>query len=168
MKSADIIDLAQSDGLKNLLDLKSRCEPPVVFASGVFDLIHVGHLKYLQAARQLGGSLLVGVNSDKSARKLAKGPSRPFNNAEDRATIIDSLKYVDGVIIFDEDTPHQLLKKLRPEIYVKGGDYAETFLRNSDLAGLQHIALKIISLKTYYSSSELIKKIVNAYRKETE
>ena len=167
MKSAHIVDFAQSDGLKNLLDLKSRCAPPAVFTSGVFDLFHAGHLEYLQAARQFGGSLLVGVNSDNSARKLAKGPSRPFNNAKDRADLIASLRYVDGVIIFDEDTPHQLLKGLQPEIFVKGEDYSEAYLRNTDLAGLEQILLKIIPLKTHYSSSNLIEKIVSAYRKET-
>ncbi|RCL80422.1 MAG: D-glycero-beta-D-manno-heptose 1-phosphate adenylyltransferase [SAR116 cluster bacterium] len=167
MKNADIIDFLQSDGLKNLLELKGRIAPPAVFTSGVFDLVHAGHLDYLQAARQLGGSLLVGVNSDNSARKLAKGPSRPFNNAKDRAELIASLRYVDGVIIFGEDTPHQLLKELQPEIFVKGGDYSEAYLRNTDLAGLEHISLKIIPLKTHYSSSNLIEKIVSAYRKET-
>ena len=168
MKNADIVDFARSDGLKNLLDLKSIFEPPAVFTSGVFDLVHTGHLEYLQAARRLGGSLLVGVNSDNSARKLAKGPSRPFNNAKDRAELIASLRYVDGVIIFDEDTPHQLLNELQPEIFVKGGDYSEAYLRNTDLAGLEHITLKIIPLKTHYSSSKLIEKIVSAYRKETQ
>ena len=167
MKNADIVELVRSDGLKNLADFKSIFEPPAVFTSGVFDLVHAGHIEYLQAARQLGGSLLVGVNSDNSARKLAKGPSRPFNNAKDRAELIASLRYVDGAIIFGEDTPHQLLKELQPEIFVKGGDYSEAYLRNTDLAGLEHISLKIIPLKAYYSSSNLVEKIVSAYRKET-
>ncbi len=167
MKNANILDFSQSDSLKNLLNLKSTCAVPVVFASGVFDLIHLGHLEYLQAARQLGGSLMVGVNSDSSARKLAKGPSRPFNNAEDRAMLIASLKCVDSVIIFDEDTPHQVLKELQPEIFVKGGDYSEEYLRNTDLVGLEHTTLKIIPLKTYYSSSYLIEKIVSAYCKKS-
>ena len=167
MKNADIVDFAQSDGLKKLLDLKSRIAPPAVFTSGVFDLVHAGHLEYLRAARQLGGSLLVGVNSNNSARKLAKGPSRPFNNAKDRAELIASLRCVDGVIIFDEDTPHQILKELQPDIFVKGGDYSEAYLRNTDLAGLEHISLKIISLKTHYSSSNLIEKIVSAHCKKT-
>mgnify|MGYP001174651933 FL=1 len=167
MKNADIVELVRSDGLKNLADFKSIFEPPAVFTSGVFDLVHAGHIEYLQAARQLGGSLLVGVNSDNSARKLAKGPSRPFNNAKDRAELIASLRCVDGVIIFDEDTPHQLLKELQPDVFVKGGDYSEAYLRNTDLAGLEHISLKIIPLKAYYSSSNLVEKIVSAYRKET-
>ena len=167
MKSACIIDFTKSDGPENVLKLKSRCASSVVFTSGVFDLFHAGHLQYLHAAKLLGGSLMVGVNSDNSARKLAKGPSRPFNNAEDRAELIASLRCVDGVIIFDEDTPHQILKELQPDIFVKGGDYSEAYLRNTDLAGLEHISLKIISLKTHYSSSNLIEKIVSAHCKET-
>ena len=94
MRRLDIVVFSQSDRENHLLELNRRCAQPVVFASGVFDLVHSGHLQYLQAARQLGGSLIVGVNSDKSAQKLEKGPSRPFNSAEDRAELIASLRFV--------------------------------------------------------------------------
>ena len=163
MRRLDIVVFSQSDRENHLLELNRRCAQPVVFASGVFDLVHSGHLQYLQAARQLGGSLIVGVNSDKSAQKLEKGPSRPFNSAEDRAELIASLRFVDGTVIFDEDTPHELLKALQPAFFVKGGDYSEKRIRKTDLAGLAHVKLKILPLKLQYSSTNLIEKIVSAY-----
>ena len=96
---------------------------PRVFTNGVFDLLHRGHCALLCGARALGGSLVVAVNSDASARRLCKGPGRPFNTAYDRASVLAALRDVDLVTTFDEDTPCRLLARLRPEIYVKGGDY---------------------------------------------
>jgi rfaE bifunctional protein nucleotidyltransferase chain/domain len=96
---------------------------PRVFTNGVFDLVHRGHCALLDEARALGGSLIVGLNSDASVRRLGKGAERPINGEADRAFVLASLQAVDMVVIFDEDTPRQLLERLRPEIYVKGGDY---------------------------------------------
>jgi rfaE bifunctional protein nucleotidyltransferase chain/domain len=96
----------------------------VVFTNGVFDILHVGHVRYLQAARALGDALLVGVNSDASVRRLNKGPSRPLNPEEERAEVLDALACVDSVCIFDEDTPHALIELVRPYVHAKGGDYA--------------------------------------------
>lgn len=96
---------------------------PVVFTNGVFDVLHRGHVNYLHAARQLGGSLVVAVNSDASARTLGKGPDRPLNRAEDRAVVLAGLASVSLVTYFDERTPVQLIKEARPDLYVKGGDY---------------------------------------------
>lgn len=96
---------------------------PRVFTNGVFDLLHRGHCELLGEARSLGGSLVVAVNSDASARRLGKGAGRPFNWAFDRASVLAALRDVDLVVTFDEDTPRELLARLRPEIYVKGGDY---------------------------------------------
>ena len=106
---------------------------PRVFTNGVFDLLHRGHCELLREARALGGSLAVAVNSDASARRLGKGAGRPFNTAFDRASVLAALRDVDLVVTFDEDTPCELLAQLRPEIYVKGGDY--------DIARLPEAAL---------------------------
>jgi rfaE bifunctional protein nucleotidyltransferase chain/domain len=96
---------------------------PRVFTNGVFDLIHRGHCALLDAARSIGGSLIVGLNSDASTRRLGKGPERPINGEADRAFVLACLQAVDMVVIFEEDTPCALIERLRPEIYVKGGDY---------------------------------------------
>jgi rfaE bifunctional protein nucleotidyltransferase chain/domain len=96
---------------------------PVVFTNGVFDVLHRGHASYLAAARALGGSLVVGLNTDASSRRLGKGPDRPLNNAQDRAALMAALESVSLVTFFDEDTPLELITELRPDILVKGGDY---------------------------------------------
>ena len=163
MKPARIVNFSHSDGMKQILEVKNQCKPKIVFTSGVFDLVHAGHLEYLLAARHLGNSLIVGVNSDNSARRLEKGPSRPFVGAEDRAGLLACLRFVDGVILFDEDTPFTLLKALNPSIFVKGGDYSEKQLRDTDLKGLDDIELKLMPLKQNYSSTNLVRKIVAAH-----
>lgn len=95
----------------------------LVFTNGVFDILHAGHVQYLEEAKALGGLLVVGLNSDASVRMLGKGPDRPINPLEDRMAVIAALRCVDGVLSFEEGTPVELLKKLQPDIHVKGGDY---------------------------------------------
>lgn len=95
----------------------------LVFTNGVFDILHAGHVTYLEQARALGDLLIVGLNTDASVRRLAKGEDRPINALEDRATVISALRCVDGVVSFDEDNPVAIVEKLKPEIHVKGGDY---------------------------------------------
>lgn len=95
----------------------------LVFTNGVFDILHAGHVSYLEAARALGDLLIVGLNSDDSVKRLGKGTDRPLNPLEDRARVISALRAVDGVVAFGEDTPIDLIKILRPEVHVKGGDY---------------------------------------------
>jgi rfaE bifunctional protein nucleotidyltransferase chain/domain len=96
---------------------------PVVFTNGVFDILHRGHVTYLDQAAQLGGTLVVAINTDASARRLGKGADRPLNHEQDRAALLASLACVDAVTFFDEDTPVALIGLLRPDIIVKGGDY---------------------------------------------
>ncbi|MCZ2496550.1 adenylyltransferase/cytidyltransferase family protein [Xylophilus sp. Kf1] len=96
---------------------------PLVFTNGVFDLLHRGHVEYLQQARALGASLVVGLNSDASARGLGKGAGRPLVPCEDRAALLRALACVSRVLTFDEAAPLALIARLRPDIYVKGGDY---------------------------------------------
>lgn len=106
-----------------LAERVSALPQPMVFTNGVFDILHRGHVSYLAQARALGASLVIGLNSDASARRLGKGPDRPLNAEADRACVLAALESVDLVTLFDEDTPVELLKRLRPQLYVKGGDY---------------------------------------------
>jgi D-beta-D-heptose 7-phosphate kinase/D-beta-D-heptose 1-phosphate adenosyltransferase len=105
----------------------------LVFTNGCFDILHVGHIRYLQASRALGSKLIVGINSDASVRRL-KGADRPINSQEDRAEILRALSCVDEVVIFDEDTPYELIRNLQPDIITKGGDYVEQDVVGRDLA----------------------------------
>jgi rfaE bifunctional protein nucleotidyltransferase chain/domain len=116
--------------------LRGRVETlprPLVFTNGVFDVLHRGHVTYLDAARRLGAALLVAVNTDASARRLGKGPDRPLNRDIDRAVVLAALAAVDLVTFFEEDTPLALLAEMRPDLYVKGGDYRMETLAESRL-----------------------------------
>jgi D-glycero-beta-D-manno-heptose 1-phosphate adenylyltransferase len=96
---------------------------PLVFTNGVFDVLHRGHITVLAQARAHGSAMVVGVNSDASVRRLGKGDDRPINSEDDRAAILAALESVDLVVVFDEDTPYQLIEAVRPDVIVKGGDY---------------------------------------------
>jgi rfaE bifunctional protein nucleotidyltransferase chain/domain len=95
----------------------------IVFTNGVFDILHIGHVRYLQAAKALGSILIVGINDDASVKRLNKGPERPIHDEQARAGVVDALQCVDFTIIFSEDTPAALIEILQPDILVKGGDY---------------------------------------------
>lgn len=112
--------IADRSGLQSALSALPR---PLVFTNGVFDLMHPGHVAYLEAARSLGAALFVGLNSDRSVRLLDKGTDRPINPQGDRALMLAALRSVDMVCLFDEQTPVALIREVRPDIYVKGGDY---------------------------------------------
>lgn len=105
----------------------------VVFTNGCFDVLHRGHLEYLKRSKGLGDALIVGLNSDASVRRL-KGSSRPVNCQEDRRALLKALRCVDDVVVFEEDTPYQLIARLRPDIITKGGDYRPADIVGSDLA----------------------------------
>src|SRR5690349_1332122 len=107
------------------VDAQRNARKKVVFTNGVFDLLHVGHTRYLKKARQLGGTLLVGVNSDSSVRRLGKGTDRPITPEAERAELLASLSFVDAVVIFDDDTPEKLIAQLLPDILVKGSDWKD-------------------------------------------
>jgi rfaE bifunctional protein nucleotidyltransferase chain/domain len=105
---------------------------PVVFTNGVFDLLHVGHVELLEAARSEGEALIVGLNSDASVRRLAKGPERPVSDQHARARVLAGLAAVDCVVLFEEDTPLQLIQALTPEVLVKGADYPRDRIVGAD------------------------------------
>jgi rfaE bifunctional protein nucleotidyltransferase chain/domain len=111
----------------------ARLPRPIVFTNGVFDILHRGHASYLDQARSLGGSLVVGVNSDASVKMLGKGDDRPINAEADRQALLAALASVDLVVLFSEQTPVELLEHVRPDIYVKGGDYAIDTLEETRL-----------------------------------
>ncbi|MBL7129488.1 MAG: D-glycero-beta-D-manno-heptose 1-phosphate adenylyltransferase [Ignavibacteria bacterium] len=140
------------------LDIRKK-NKKLVFTNGCFDLIHRGHVEYLNEAKSLGDILVVGLNSDSSVRKLEKGTNRPFNNENDRAYVLDNIKAVDYVIIFSEDTPYNLIKNIKPDYLVKGGDWKEEDIVGSDVVKAN--GGKVISLKFVdnYSTTSLIKKI---------
>ena len=118
---------------ENLATVLATLARPIVFTNGVFDILHRGHASYLDQARKLGGSLVVGVNTDASVKMLGKGDDRPINSEADRQALLAALASVDLVVLFSEKTPVELLKRVRPEIYVKGGDYAIDTLEESQL-----------------------------------
>ncbi len=103
--------------------LQIRRGKKLVFTNGVFDILHAGHVRYLQAARELGDLLIVGLNTDDSVRSLGKGPNRPINPLADRMEVIEAIRVVDGAVEFAEQTPEALIAILKPEVHVKGGDY---------------------------------------------
>lgn len=126
----------------------------VVFTNGCFDILHSGHLQYLREAAKLGNRLVIGVNSDESVKRL-KGAERPINSENDRAELLSSLDVVDGVTIFDEDTPEQLLAVLHPNVLVKGGDYT-----TDTVVGKEYVdKVEILSFKDGYSTTRIIEKI---------
>jgi len=132
---------------------------PMVFTNGVFDVLHRGHVAYLHAAREQGASLVVAVNSDASARGLGKGPDRPLNRDVDRALVLAGLASVDAVLFFDEPTPCALLARVRPQLYVKGGDYDMEALEETRLVRLWGGNARVIPFVDGYSTTALVNRI---------
>lgn len=132
---------------------------PLVFTNGVFDVLHRGHVTYLEQARALGACLLVALNTDASARRLGKGPERPLNREEDRALLIAALGMVDCVTWFDEDTPEKLIAEVRPDILVKGGDYDMRKLPETALVESWGGKALALPFSDGYSTTALVKKI---------
>lgn len=137
---------------------KNRKNKKIVFTNGCFDILHRGHLSYLNEAKSLGDILVIGVNSDKSVKRL-KGENRPINNELDRVFMLENLKAVDFVFIFEEDTPYELIKIIRPDILVKGGDWKPEQIVGHDI--VQALGGKTLSLnfEDGYSTTNLIKKV---------
>lgn len=130
----------------------------IVFTNGCFDILHVGHVRYLTAARQLGDVLIVGLNSDQSVREL-KGPARPVNHEDDRAEVLEGLSSVDYVVIFGERTAETVVAEIQPDLYVKGGDYAMDQLPEADIVRRYGGRTVLIPEVPGRSSSNIINKI---------
>lgn len=129
----------------------------VVFTNGVYDLLHPGHVRYLQAARALGDALIVGVNSDRSVR-ANKGPSRPVNPEAERAEVIAALACVDAAIVFDEETPHEIISRLQPDVLVKGADWAEDAIVGRDVVEARGGRVVRIPVEPGFSTTGLIER----------
>lgn len=130
----------------------------IVFTNGVFDLLHIGHLRYLQQARALGDALIVGLNSDRSVR-ANKGPERPITPEAERAEVLEALSSVDGVVVFDEETPYDLVAVLQPDVLVKGADWAEDAIVGRDIVEARGGRVVRVALEPGQSTSAIIDRI---------
>lgn len=153
-KSTSDAHIKSFDEIHNIVTRCSGNGKKIVFTNGCFDILHVGHVKYLQVAKSFGDVLIVGLNSDESVSRL-KGPSRPVNPAEDRAYILAALEAVDFVVPFTEDTPYNLIKMIRPDILVKGGDYEGKAVVGTEFAR----ELKLVDFVDGKSTTKTIQKI---------
>ena len=135
----------------------------VVFTNGVFDILHIGHLTYLEEAGNLGDVLVVGVNSDASV-KVNKGDKRPINSEKNRAYVLLGTKFVNYAVIFDEKTPEKLLDILKPDVHVKGGDYKKEDLPETKIVEGNGGEVKILSFVDNVSTTQIINKIIEAYK----
>lgn len=138
---------------------RAQATAPVVFTNGVFDLVHPGHVEILEAARALGGSLVVGVNSDDSARGLGKGPERPVADAISRARVLAAFACVDCVVLFDDPTPLALITALQPDMLVKGGDYRPDTVVGADVVRARGGRVEIIPLIPDQSTTRLVERL---------
>lgn len=138
---------------------RARMTGPVVFTNGVFDLLHRGHVDYLEAARALGDGLVVGVNDDDSARSLGKGTGRPFVSAADRARVLAGLDAVDRVVLFGGPTPASLIEAIEPDILVKGGDYSRDTVVGASFVESRGGRVVLIPLVPDRSTTSLVERI---------
>jgi len=139
--------------LKKVVDSAKAAGKKVVFTNGCFDILHVGHIRYLKEAKKLGDILVIGLNSDKSVSSIK--PGRPLNPQDQRAEVISSLDMVDYVTLFDEDTPYEVIKLLQPDVLVKGGDWKKEDIIGSDIAKETHSLPYIKGIST----TEIIERI---------
>lgn len=154
------IKIQELEGLVKQVTKWRESGEQVVFSNGCFDILHLGHIDYLEKASQLGTKLIIGINSDSSVKRL-KGPQRPIQPQHARMRMLAALAFVDAVVLFDEDTPLELIKKLRPQVLVKGNDYSI-----QQIVGAKEVLqaggeVKTIELIEGYSTTDIIEKIKN-------
>jgi D-beta-D-heptose 7-phosphate kinase/D-beta-D-heptose 1-phosphate adenosyltransferase len=130
----------------------------IVFTNGVFDILHPGHVRYLQQARVLGDALIVGLNADASVRRN-KGPERPINPEHERAEILEALECVDAVVLFEEDTPDRIIKAIQPDILVKGADWAADAIVGRDTVEARGGRVIRVAIEKGFSTTEILRRI---------
>lgn len=150
-----------------ILEKLRRSGKKIVFTNGCFDLLHAGHVRYLRQARQAGDLLVVGLNSDRSVRGL-KGAGRPLVNQEERAELLAALEMVDYVVIFDEPTPRELIRTLRPRVLVKGGDWKKEQIAGAEEVEADGGRVEIVPLVPGRSTTGLIDRIIGDSRSRVE
>ena len=155
MKTSDKI--LTKEQLSALLPLWKK-EGKVVFTNGCFDILHLGHVDYLEKARNLGQKMIVGLNTDASVQRL-KGPARPICDENSRSRVMASLEFVDAVILFDEETPFELIDYLKPDILVKGNDYTIQTIVGADVVLKNGGSVETVPLVNGYSTTNVINKI---------
>ncbi|MGL5271031.1 MAG: D-glycero-beta-D-manno-heptose 1-phosphate adenylyltransferase [Selenomonadaceae bacterium] len=150
--------LINSQDIKGFCEILHRANRKIVFTNGCFDIVHAGHVKYLQQAKACGDYLILGLNSDASVQRL-KGPQRPLNNELDRAEVIGALKAVDAVVLFEEQTAEALIAKVKPDVYVKGGDYTLETLPEAKIVQTYGGRVEFIDMVEGRSTTNIIEKI---------
>ncbi len=153
--------LIKREDLRALIDKIHNTGKTVVTTNGCFDILHVGHVRYLEKTKTFGDYLIVLLNSDKSVRSI-KGPSRPINNEMDRAEILSALRCVDYVVLFDEDSPRNLLDEMKPDVYTKGADYTMETLPEADIMKKNGTRVEFIDFVAGKSTTKTIEKMKEA------
>ncbi|MBK8228761.1 MAG: D-glycero-beta-D-manno-heptose 1-phosphate adenylyltransferase [Flavobacteriales bacterium] len=151
-----VVDLVNLKRLCNIWRMKGDT---IVFTNGCFDILHRGHVEYLQEAAALGDRLVVGVNSDASVRRQGKGPNRPINDEQSRAKVVAALRGIDAVIIFDEDTPLGLIEATVPDVLVKGGDWSEDRIVGAKAVKAAGGEVRSLKLVEGFSTTALVERI---------
>ena len=152
--------------IKNRQELSShleglrRSKKKIVFTNGCFDILHPGHVDYLSQARDLGEFLILGLNTDNSVKRLNKAPNRPINNEQTRAMVLAGLASIDAIVLFDEETPYELIKLIKPDVLVKGDDYTVEKIVGYDVVKAQGGEVVTIPFLEGYSTTKLIQKIL--------
>ena len=162
MKKMEIIKrkIFSDKKLKSQLAVWRFQDKKIVFTNGVFDLLHLGHIDYLSKAKDEGNILIVGVNTDASTRRLNKGNNRPITNQESRSTILAALLFVDAVVLFDEDTPYNLIQQIQPDVLVKGSDYKAEDIVGFDIVNAKGGRVVTIDFLEGYSTTAIEEKIM--------
>lgn len=159
--------IVSADNISRVLNLERFLNKKIVFTNGCFDILHRGHIEYLSKARDLGNVLVLGLNTDASVKRQNKSPERPINNQDTRAVILAALECVDYIVLFDEDTPLELIKLVQPDVLVKGGDYdanesdpkSKKYIVGSDIVKTRKGQIITIDLTDGFSTTGLIEKL---------
>ncbi|MCW5900137.1 MAG: D-glycero-beta-D-manno-heptose 1-phosphate adenylyltransferase [Flavobacteriales bacterium] len=151
-----VMDLVQLQRLCNIWRMKGD---RIVFTNGCFDILHRGHVEYLREAAALGDRLVIGLNSDASVRRQGKGADRPYNDQDSRALVLAAMRLVDAVVIFDEDTPLELIQAIGPDVLVKGGDWTEDRIVGAELVRANGGEVHSLKLVEGFSTTSLVERI---------